>query len=256
LTTQIEATLGQILVGTCDYDEALQLMGAAVAAKRERARPGSGMAVGSAYTLACIGSVHADRGDFNAAHAAFEEAVRLLGETTHPVGNSVRNWIAVAHISEGQWAKAQKVAQESVRIAEGTHTLLLLAVSRSTLAYARWREGGDDEAVRQLEQAVGWMAARHGRMFTGLHSAWLAEACVATGRDAQARQLAAHVLRRARQGERLGEGIACRAMARQAHGSGQTAAVQRWLSRAQASADVRQSCRETALNETLRAELS
>ena len=256
LTTQIEAALGQMLAATCDYDEALGCMERVVATKRQRARPGSGMAIGSAYTLSCMGSVLADRGDFAAAHRAFDEAIWLLGDSTHPVGNSVRNWCSVAWIWQGRWAEAQRVATESVRIAENTRALLLLAVSRSTLGYARWRESGDADALQMLHDAVGWMAARNGQMFTSLHFGWLAEACVAVGRVAQARQLSAHVMRRARHGERLGEAIACRALAREALGRGQETLAARWLHRAEASAAARGSAREAALNDHLREEFA
>jgi class 3 adenylate cyclase/tetratricopeptide (TPR) repeat protein len=256
LAAQIEAVLGQILHGSCDYDEALALMQRALAGKRARARPGSGTAIGSAYTLACLGSIHADRGDFGAAQQAFDEALHLLGDSSHPVGNSVRNWYAVALIWQQRWHEAERVALDSVRIGEDTHALLLLAVSRSTLGYARWRASGGADALQLFRDAVGWMIARRGEMFTSLHVGWLVEALVASGRVAEARPLAAHVLRRARRGERLGEGITARAMAREAAARGDGAAQRRWLARAEAAARSRGSAREAALNETLRAELT
>jgi class 3 adenylate cyclase/tetratricopeptide (TPR) repeat protein len=248
LATQIEATLGEILVGTCDYDEAVRCIDNAVAAKRQRAGARGGLAVGSAYALACKGSVHADRGDFTQAQACFDEALGLLGPSSHPVGNSVRNWITVAHIWAGDWQRAQQVASESVRISENTGALYLVAVARSTLGFARWCESGDAGGLQMLDDAVSWMAARGGRLFTSLHFGWLAEASAAEGRREQARSLAAHVLQRARQGERLGEAIACRAMALLAVQDGAGAAPERWLLRAERAAAARGSAREQTLN--------
>jgi tetratricopeptide (TPR) repeat protein len=249
LATQIEATLGEILVGTCEYDEAVRCIDRAVQAKRERAAAsGGGLPIGSAYALSCKGSVHADRGEFDRAKACFDEALALLGPSSHPVGNSVRNWIAVAHIWKGDWREAQQVAGDSLRIAEHTGALYLEAVARSTLGFARWCESGDPRGLQMLDDAVGWMAARGGRLFTSLHFGWLAEACVMEGRAEQARTLAAHVLRRARQGERLGEAIACRAMALLSAAEGSAAGATRWLGRAERAAEARGSLREQALN--------
>ena len=256
LVTQVQAVLGQVLHATCGYDEAIGLIDVAVAAKRDRARPGSGIAVGSAYALACKGSMLADRGAFEAAWSCFDEAICLLGNSKHPVGNSVRNWYTVACIWAERWDAAERLALESVAIAEPTRALLLLAIARSTLGYTRWRRGDGAAASELMQDAVGWIASRYGRMFTSLHFGWLAEACVAQGRVAQARQLAAHVMWRARQGERLGEGIACRAMARAALQHGRPDQAARWLRRAEAAAAARQSPREQALNAVLVAELA
>jgi hypothetical protein len=64
-----------------------------------------------------------------------------------------------------------------------------------------------------------------------------------------------HVLRRAREGEHLGEAATCRALARMAAARSNLAAGQRWLRRAERSATLRGSPRETALNNTVLAEL-
>lgn len=256
LASQCEAVLGQILAGTGDYDEALKLIDTALAARQggTGARRG-GPGIGSAYTLACKGSVLADRGRFEEAHAAFGEALRSLGRSTHPVGNSVRNWIVVAHIWQGRWADARRVATESLRIAENTGALYLVAVSRSTLGFAEWCENGDPRALQRLSDAVQWMIARRGRLFTSLHFAWLAEALVSEGRTREARELVARVLQRVGAGERLGEAIASRAMARAALTAGRFALAGRWLERADRSARARASVREQALNGLTRARL-
>jgi hypothetical protein len=172
----------------------------------------------------------------------------MLGDSTHPVGNSVRNWIAVAYIWQGCWQDAQEVAQDSARIAENTGALYLLAVSRSTLGFARWCANGDLQGIRLLEDAVSWLAARNGEMFSSLHFAWLALAYAVEGQRARARTMAAHVLLRARKGERLGEAIGSRAMALLALNAGHPEQARRWLDRADRAATVRDSQRERALN--------
>jgi class 3 adenylate cyclase/tetratricopeptide (TPR) repeat protein len=256
LAAQVEATLGQILAATCDYDEALTLMDRAVDTKRQGSRAGGALAIGSAYTLSCKGSVLADRGDFGAAHACFDEAMRLLDGSTHPVANSVRNWVAVAHVWEGNWAEAERVAKESARIAENTRCLLLLVVCRAAAGYAHWAGTRDPDGLVQLRDAVRWMEARHGQFYSSLHYGWLVEACVAEGHIDEARGYAAHVLMRARRGERLGEAVASRALAAAAADNGNFLRADRWLRRAETSARIRASKREMALNHLARTRLA
>jgi class 3 adenylate cyclase/tetratricopeptide (TPR) repeat protein len=248
LAAQIEAILGQALAGACEYPSALAAMDAALERKTRSSRPGGGFAIGSAYTLACKGYVHADQGDFDAAHAAFDRALELLGDSTHPVSNSTRNWVALAHLWQGRWHEARQVSSDSERIGIGTRALLLLAVSRAMLGYGRWC-AGDDTGLEQLEESVRWMGARRCEFYTSLFHGWLAEAMVHTGRDDRARTAAAAALRRVRDGERLGEASACRAMAVLSARAGRAALARGWLRRAQRSATHRGSRREAALNE-------
>ncbi len=255
LAAQIQATLGQILAAVCEYDEALALMEGAVDAKRQRSRPGGGFAIGSAYTLACKGSVLADRGDFAGAQACFTQSIDLLGGSTHPVGNSVRNWIAIALIWQGRWQDAEATAAESARIAENTRALLLLAVSRAAHGFARWSKGQPD-GLAQMRDAVQWITARRSQFYASLFNGWLCEASVAEGHLPQARQAAAVVLRRARQGDRLGEAAACRAMALAAGRQGDASRAERWMLRAEASSRLRGSTREAARDAQLRQTLT
>ncbi|MFG5409744.1 hypothetical protein ABXN37_18670 [Piscinibacter sakaiensis] len=150
-------------------------MDGALDAKQRGSRPGGGLATGSAYTLGCKGYVHADQGDFAAGQLAFAEALSLLGDSTHPVSNSMRNWLAIAQIWQGRWDEAARVAASSVQIATGTGALLLLAASRAVWGYARWC-AGDPQGLPQFVEAAGWMRARHCDFYASLFHAWEAEA--------------------------------------------------------------------------------
>lgn len=252
LVAQVEATLGQVLAGASDYPAAIPLMERALERKRKGQRRGSGFAVGSAYTLGCLGSVHADQGDFMRASVAFDEALALLGESEHPVVNSTRNWIAIAMCWQGRWREARQVAAESVRVATGTRALLLLACSRAVLGYARWNLG-EDEGLEQLRESVRWLSARRCEFFVSLFQGWIAEAAAAADREDELRTAVRVVAQRSRQGERLGEAAACRAMAIRAARRGRMGDARRWLRRADASARQRGSPREHAMNAALRA---
>ncbi len=248
LAVQVEATLGQVLAATCDYGQAIELIDVAVDAKRQRSRPRGGLAIGSAYALACKGGILADQGAFAAAHACFDEAIDLLEGSTHPVGNSVRNWIAVAYNWQGQWGQARRVATDSLRIAENTHALLLLAAARSSAGYAAWAADGSATGLAHLQEAMHWMEERRGHFYTSIYCGWLVAASVTEGRLELARAHARTVLRRARRGERLGEAVVCRSQAWIAAQADDAATVARWMRRADTAAERRNSDRERALN--------
>lgn len=255
LSTQIEATLGQVLAAACQYDEAIILIDRAVSLKRQRSRAGGGVAIGSAYSLACKASVLADRGNFEEAHSCFNEAMNLLGGSTHPVANSIRNWVCASLIWQGRWQEAERLALEGARVAENTRSLLLLAACRAAAGFARWARTGGADSLNQLRDAAQWMEARPGQFYTSVQYGWLIEACVAEGDIETARRYAVLALRRARDGERLGEAVACRAMARVAAIRDDFASSERWLGRAEGSAKLRGSAREVALNQVVRGQI-
>lgn len=255
LVVQIEATLGQVLAATCDYAQAIKLIDVAVDAKKLRSRPRGGLAIGSAYALACKGGILADQGDFSAAHACFDEAIDLLAGSTHPVGNSVRNWIAVAHNWQGNWSEARRIAADSLRIAENTRALLLLSAARSAAGYAAWAADGSAAGLEQLGEAMHWMEERKGHFYASIYFGWLAAACVAEGRTDVARRHAFKVLQRARRGEHLGKAVACRSLAWTASLAGNEALSERWMQRAELAAGRRRSEREVALTQWMRGQI-
>ena len=255
LIAHIEATLGQILAAGCQYDEAIALIDAAISTKQQLSRRHGAISFGSAYALSCKGSVLADRGDFDGAHGCFSEAMALVEGSTHPVVNSVRNWISVALIWQGHWQEAERLAVEGARVAENTRSLLMLANCRAASGFARWSATGDVDGLQQLRNAAEWMERRNFHFYTSVHYSWLVEAAAAEGDVQTARRYAAYVLGRAREGERLGEAMACRALAKLATQRQDFGRSERWLVRAEMSASKRGSRRDAALNLAARGEL-
>ena len=248
LVVQVEAMLGQVLAACSEYDKAVELIDVSVDAKRQRSRPRGGLAIGSAYALACKGGILADRGDFANAHVCFDEAIDLLDGSTHPVGNSVRNWIAVAHNWQGNWPEAKRIALDSLRIAENTRALLLLSAASSSLGYARWADANSADGLKELRDAMHWMDERGGRFFTSIYHGWLVAASATEGHSANVRSYGAKVLQRARDSERMGEAVTCRGLAWVLALQGDATAASRWMRRADAVALRRNSRRENALN--------
>ncbi|ULK97933.1 adenylate/guanylate cyclase domain-containing protein [Bradyrhizobium sp. I71] len=252
---QIEASLGQILAASCQYEEAITLIDAANSTKQQRSRRHGALAIGTAYALSCKGSVLADRGDFDGAHECFREAMALVEGSTHPVVGSVRNWISVVLVWQGRWQEAERLAVEGARAAENMRSLLLLADCRAASGFARWSATGDAEGLQQLRSAAQWMERRNFHFYTSVQYSWLVEAAAAEGDVDTARRYAVHVLRRAREGERLGEAAACRSLAKLAALRQDFRLSQRWLQRAENSAGLRASLRDAALNLAARGEL-
>lgn len=253
LATQVRATLGQVLHVAADYPAALPLLDAALDDKRRQRRPGSGMAVGSAYTLACKGALLGDTGRFDLADECFAEAMHLLGDAPHQVASSVRNWISCCWQWQGRWAEAAEMADASVRVAEQVRSRQLLAMSRAQRGRALWVLHRREEDLQAIRDAIAWIEARRGGLVTSLNYGYLVDACVALGRAGEARRHAARLLLRARQRDRLGEAEGSRAMARLALQADDIGPALRWLTRAEAAAEARNAPHERAKNLLLRA---
>lgn len=253
LLAQVRVTLGQALAAICDYDRALALLDAGLDSKRRNSRPGSGVAVGSAYSLACKGGVLGDRGLFAQADECFQEALALLGSTPHQVGSSVRGWMAVVYLWQGRWEEAIRVGDEDASIAEEVRSRLMLSVARAITGYARWVVSGRTEALQLVRDATSWMEDRGGAFFVSLNYGWLVDGAVASGWVDEARRHAARLFVRARQRERLGEAMGCRALARAAANAGDFAGAGRYLELAMRSAEARGSPHERAKTQLCRA---
>jgi hypothetical protein len=256
LAAQVRATLGQALSCAAQYDEALTLLDTALVSKRSNVRPGSSIAVGSAFALATKGSVLGDLGQFGHADECFAEALALLGDSAHQVGSSVRMWISAVYQWQGRWADAERVARGAERIAEHCKSRQLLAMSRALLGHAQWMLDGQPEHLKMLVDATGWIEARKGGLVTSLNYGWLVEACLAQGQRAEARRHAARLFERARARDRLGEAAGCRALALDAARAADFDRARRYLAQACKAAEVRRSRHERASNALAAAEVA
>jgi class 3 adenylate cyclase/tetratricopeptide (TPR) repeat protein len=253
LAAQVRATLGQVHQTAARYDEALPLLAGALDSKRATARPGSGVAVGSAYTLACMGAILGDRGQFEQAHACFDEALALLGDSMHGVVNSVRNWIGLVHMWQGRWDEAVAMQAASMRVAEHVKSRQLLAVSRTLWGYAQWMAQGEVDGLKALRDATAWIDARQGGLVTSLNHGFIVDAAVAQNRPLELRRHAARLFRRARANDLLGAAMGCRALARDAAERGDFTRAERYLALALRAGQARGSPHEQACTGLCRA---
>lgn len=255
LAAQVRATLGQVLLSACDYDRALVLLDTAIDSKRRQSRPGSGVAVGSAYALACKASLLGDRGLFAQADDCFAEALSLVGDSPHQVGASVRGWVACVHMWQGRWEDALRSANDGARIAEHVRSRQLLAITRALAGYSEWVLTQRPESLQSVRDATSWIEQRNGALFTSLCYGWLVDGEVSLGHMVDARRNAARLFVRARQRERIGEAMGCRALTRAAAKEEDFARAEHYQRLADSSADVRGSPHERAKNQLCRAEI-
>ncbi|CAN5457751.1 hypothetical protein BH11PSE9_BH11PSE9_16350 [soil metagenome] len=255
LATQVRATLGQVLLSACDYEHALVLFDEAIDGKRQQSKPGSSIAVGSAYTLACKGYLLGDRGLFAQAEECFDHALALLGGSVHQVASSVRHWISVVYQWQGRFEDALRVSEESARIAEGVKSRQQFAMGSALSGYSRWMLTREPQALQAIRDATTWIEARKGALATSLNYGWLIDGASREDHASEARRHAARLFMRARQHDRIGEALGCRALARMSAKAGDAARADHYLALARRSAEARGSAHEHAATELCRAEI-
>ncbi|MDM0110589.1 AAA family ATPase [Variovorax sp. J22R133] len=255
LAAQVRATLGQALLSACEYDRALYLLDDALQSKRVQSRPGGNIAVGSAYTLACKGYLLGDRGQFGEAKECFDEALRLLGGTVHQVASSVRHWLSVVQLWQGRWHDALRAADEATSIAAQVKSRQQFAMGRALAGYARWMQSRSPEGLRVVKDATAWIEARKGELATSLNHGWLVEGALAQGDEELARRHAARLFLRVRQDDRIGEALACRALATAAAKGNDFERAERYVQQAFRSAEVRGSAHEVAVTQLCQGQL-
>jgi len=128
----------------------------------------------------------------------------LVGDSTHPVANSIRSWAMVVLVWQGRWSELASMCEESARRAHLTQALLPLAISHACAGYGRWLSESDEGGLRQLAAAVHWLQQRRGRFMTSIYHGWLVEALAASGDPTGARRQAAALFWRSRQLDTFG----------------------------------------------------
>jgi hypothetical protein len=211
----------------------------------------------AAYAHAGYAFLRAQSGDHARAAALFAEADRVLADPESAVNASILLYRSAALILQGEWTAAIATAGAVGAVSHRSRARMQSRTARAQTAYARWRLTGDAQEVAALEAVareflVGGNSLQHVSMVLG----WVVEAMVATGQIALARRYMGQVIARARiAGDRLGEGMGWRAMARAALTGGDMARAQRYLGFARRHAASRVSASEAAHNDVCAADL-
>jgi class 3 adenylate cyclase/tetratricopeptide (TPR) repeat protein len=244
LTVEIRATLGRAHAIACEYGQALRLLEPAIEAKKRHRRPY--VDAGLVYTISSRAFLLADQGRFEEASAGFDEAIGALDGAVHQVAASILTQRSGACLWRGKMDEAVRCAAEAERVAGLVKARYLFSMARALGAYARWRQDRSAEALGILVEATEWLEASESQQRISLNHGWLAEAMVETGDIGAARRHARLATRRARKGDRLGEAMAYRALARAAANGAPGRPAAHYLARAMAAANARGSPHEFA----------
>jgi len=211
----------------------------------------------SAYTHACLGFLHSECGDFARAISLFDKADSILADPDDAVNASLLLYRAAATVSQGEWEKAIRVTDAILKVSQRSRTRMQNRTCRAQAAYSRWRLTRDVQAARDLLSAARvFLDPANSQQYASMVFGWAVD--VAADRDEPdvAREFMSAVLLRARKaGDRLGEAMGWRGMARQALAQGDTVRADRFLAHARRSASARLSRREAAHNKVCEAAL-
>ena len=253
LKLQLQANLGQAYLADGQVALAEQWLNRAIA--NIEAASATDMPEGLAYAHACRGFLLADQGQFAAAAVHYDRAETLLAGRDTPLRGSVVTQQAAVAIWQGDFAAAIAYAEAGASVGSLARSRYYMMMSLALVAFARW-SGGDRAALADLERAAAWFTSATSQQRVSLCYGWLAQIMAGQGRVADARHYAALCLARARQGDRLGEAMACRALASLAAAGHGARPAAHYLALADRAAAARQSPRELALNRQLAAALA
>ncbi len=257
LVAQLVANLGQIQAAGADCARALEALDRAVSLKQKHVKTRflRAVPVGFAYALGMKALVHGYLGDFEEADAAMETALRSVRGAEHAIEASLLGLRGMIEIWSGRYAECIETARQSRTRAERVSGPYVFATSQTLGSYARLALGPDPQALDELAKAVAWVDERGMRLFFSFSAACLAEALVNAGDLVRGRRQAERALEQVKEGDRLGEVPAYRALARASLSAGDAAVAHELLERADQAAERHGSRRERALNALVRAEV-
>lgn len=259
LIAELRARLGEALATAFEYPEALLLLDQSLEAKERLKSPGhAGAAPGSAYAISWKACIKAELGDFAQAHDLMAQALEAVRGSGSPVEGSILSLHAIILSWQGRWKECIEISELVRATAERVNGPYLFARSRSEDAYARYMLSGDPEALAVLRRTTEWLETRKICLYISMNYGCLTDAMAREGDAQRARDYGHRALERAALYDRVGQGMACRALARLEMGGGETnpASAERYLAMAMESAQARGSEREMALARLGQAELS
>lgn len=240
---QLLGNLGQSHAIASNYSIARDLLSQSIAVK-SAARTGDAPASATAYSLASRAYIDAVRGYFPAAFDGFDAAIAALRGSFHPVISSIQGLRALSHLLEADNQSCLRCIREAIEVSLNSRARYLAISCRAVEDYANWQISGELRHVEALETRVDWLTNSSSRQRISNKHGWLAEIYSTLSRPAEAEAQFEAACHRADEGDRLGEAVACRAMARLSAAGQAPLAPQFYLDRAWRSAELRDSPRE------------
>ena len=256
LSLHIHANLGQAYGAASNYKKALKFLNHSIRIK-QTLKMSSGLAESLAYSQSCKGFVLADQGNFKDADNCFDESQSVL-ETE--VGHDMATWLAnhrsASRLWQGRYDEALEDATLARNLAEGQKSRYHFAMAKALIYGAKLHKAYDHDTLENLIITTDWMTRSASQQFISLNYGWLTKILIEQGKIDQARHYAALSLLRARKGDRLGEAMTYRALARLAFVGQTNHSVQHYLSKAYSSASQRGAHHEKAKTHFCEAEIA
>jgi class 3 adenylate cyclase/tetratricopeptide (TPR) repeat protein len=221
LLAQIEANIGLSYAMAARHGEALALLSSSVA-RRKRA-DAHGIVQGTTplvagggygYTLAYLGMIAGDRGQFAEAHALLAEGLSIVEATGRlALIGAVLVLRAMVESWQHDWLACSRTATEARGLAERVNGGYLRAMTQTLTGASRVLGADDLAGLEPLRSAVAWLDMHQILLSMSWNEAWLAESLLRARRWEEAEQHARRALLRASAWDALGEVAALRVLA-------------------------------------------
>lgn len=251
---QIQTKLAQSLFASGHYADAARIFGKVL--PKISTLTDANDRDAAAYAINCFGFLLADCGDFTEAERQFQLTQHILPEENRPTAMSYFMQRAVVGTWKGEWEAVRELASRKIPGCEKSRARYHVTFYRIVTAYSEWKLTGDSWAIEQFDGLVRWFTVPgNSRQRSSLMFGWGADMMASIGERKRARAYAIELVDRVRVGgDRLGEGMTWRALARLEFGAGNLDRADHYLALAGRSAALRGSRREIAQNRLALAE--
>ena len=221
LVAQIHANIGLSYAMAARYDEARAALSTSVSRRKLAETSGSSKGTtpnvaggGYGYTLAYLGMIAGERGEFGEAYRSLHQALAIVEATGRlALIGAVLTLRAMVESWQHDWAACARTASEVRSIAERVNGGYLRAMSQTLSGAARVLGAADRAGIDALRASVEWLDVHQILLSMSWNEAWLAESLLALARHDEAEHHAQRALARAPAWDALGEAAAQRVLA-------------------------------------------
>ncbi|MEY4509659.1 MAG: hypothetical protein RLZZ450_1781, partial [Pseudomonadota bacterium] len=221
LVAQIHANIGLSYAMAARYDEARAALSTSVSRRKRADASGNSQGTtpnvaggGYGYTLAYLGMIAGERGEFEEAYRSLKQALTIVEATGRlALIGAVLTLRAMVESWQHDWPACARTASEVHSIAERVNGGYLRAMSQTLSGAARVIGQADHDGIEVLRASVEWLDVHQILLSMSWNEAWLAEGLLALGRHDEAEHHARRALARRDQWDALGEAAAHRVLA-------------------------------------------
>jgi class 3 adenylate cyclase len=209
LISQALTNLGLSHAMAADYERAVGLLGVGAA------RPGTHVGTAYAYALGYLALIAGDQGDFATAYRHLTEAGKLVERAGLLIFSSpLLLQRALVEYWHGAWDACRASARAALEIAERIDGPYIRALALTLIGAVQHAQSDDREALELIREAQAILEGKRIALHASFNYAALAEALSRAGQHDEANTFASRAMRRAEAGDRLGEVMSLRVLAR------------------------------------------